>query len=76
MHPTASMMRLEPMIPSFKNSTGYTMTAEPIMVFVIVKTVFAEVSVPVSFELLSTLTRSIFYCYEINRVFLMASISA
>lgn len=44
--------------------------------FVRLRTVLAEVSVPVSLELLSTLTRYSFSSYDMNLVFLMASISA
>lgn len=76
MHPTINMMILEPIMPSLMNRTGYMMTAEPIIVFAKLITVLAEVSVPVSFELLSTSTRAFFYYYEMKRVFWIAFIYA
>lgn len=59
--PTTSMIREEPIIPSLRKRTGYTITAEPIIVLVKLRIVLEEESVPANCELLKTLTLYTFY---------------
>jgi len=61
---------LDPIMPSFINKTGYTIIAEPIIVFAKLMIVCAEVSVPTSKELFSTFTLEAFSSYGIYLAYL------